>query len=57
MMYTHFKEHILCRNQMNLSKTWCAMPFKATQTTALSRPQKIYNCYLLKMVSFAGNGD
>ena len=39
------------------SKTWCAVPFKATQTTPLSRPQKIYNRYLLKVVSFAGNGD
>ena len=31
------------------TKTWCVMPFKAAHNTPLSRPQKIYNCYLLKV--------
>ena len=31
------------------TKPWCVVPFKATRTTVLSRPQKIYNRHLSKV--------
>jgi hypothetical protein len=30
-------------------RPWCVVPFKATQTTALSQQQKVYNQYLSKV--------
>ena len=31
------------------TQTWCVVPFKATHNTLLSRLQKVYNHYLLKV--------
>ena len=30
-------------------QTWCVVHFKVTHNTLLSRPQKVYNCYLSKV--------
>ena len=41
--------HWIWANSAYSTKTWCIIPFKATRTAPLSRPQKVYNRYLSKV--------